>query len=135
MTSRPGRRRAILDAVKRDLGLIRQILLELESGLPDLTPANPRFADVAEDVIGYHVWLAVSAGLLEGVDITAISSPIRTALATGLTWAGHDFLDAARDESVWAKVTHVAMVQAGSVTFAVLKEMLVRATRAQLGLS
>ena len=120
--------------MKRELGLIREIMLCLEADDRNLSPSNERLKDWTKDEIGHHVWLALSAGLLDGTEITGFGDNQKMALAFGLTWDGHDFLAAARDDSVWAKVTQMTIVQTGAVTLAVLKELLVRTTRERLRL-
>jgi hypothetical protein len=51
-----------------------------------------------------------------------------------LTWAGHDFADAARDDSRWAKATAVVKERAGTVTFDVLKQVLANLIKVGLGI-
>ncbi|MGE0601432.1 MAG: DUF2513 domain-containing protein [Dehalococcoidia bacterium] len=120
--------------MKRDLGLIRQILFCLESDDRQMKKSNSRLDNWSDEEIGHHVWLALSAGLIDGQEMTKLGATNREAIPFGLTWAGHDFLDAARDDNVWARVSQLAVVQAGGVTLAVLKELLVRTTRERLGL-
>lgn len=83
--------------MKRDMDLMRKILLALEAG----TSLN----DIADEhTVDFHCELLIDAGLLRGnvrrhmsgMDITLIQHPI--------TYAGHDFLDAIRNESVWKDV-------------------------------
>lgn len=121
--------------MKRDLGLVRQILFCLEEDDHNFTEANKRLSEWKTPEIAHHIWLALSAGLVDGAETTELGQPHRAAIAFGLTWAGHDFLDAARDDTVWARVSQLAVVQAGGVTLAVLKELLVRTTREKLGLT
>ena len=45
--------------------------------------------------------------------------------AKSLTWHGHDFLDAARDDKRWEKAKSIALKKAGTVTFDILKQVLV----------
>jgi hypothetical protein len=46
------------------------------------------------------------------------------ALLTNLTWAGHEFADAARDEKRWKKAMAVVREKSGSVTMSVLTQFL-----------
>ena len=62
----------------------------------------------------------VEAGLLEGGDHTSTGSEGPEGLANRLTWAGHEFLDAARDDATWGKAK-TAVKTAGGVGFEVLK--------------
>lgn len=46
-------------------------------------------------------------------------------LSIKLTWEGHEFLDAAREDTRWNKAKEVA-AKTGSLTFSMLKEVLVQ---------
>jgi hypothetical protein len=50
-----------------------------------------------------------------------------------LTWEGHEFLAAARDESIWKKAKAKVTAAAGDVPIAILKELLMQTLRSQLG--
>ncbi len=87
--------------MKLDPDLVRQILLKVEE-----FPFDGSFHDVeiegrTEDEITYHVMLLHEAGLLEALDLSSHSGvcwkPKR------LTYNGHQFLDAARSDTVWQK--------------------------------
>jgi len=53
---------------------------------------------------------------------------------TCLTWEGHNFLDAAREESRWKKAMTVIKDKAGTVSFEIVKQVLVSMAKEQLGL-
>jgi hypothetical protein len=80
--------------VRRDLYLIRQILLALEDGsFRDFEIEGRDPVDV-----GYHAYLIADAGLAVGHDATALWRSRPEGLPAHLTWAGHDFIDAARND-------------------------------------
>ena len=58
-----------------------------------------------------------------------------TGLVTNLTWAGHDFAEAARDETRWKNVMKTVKEKGGSVTIDVLKALLTKLMEASFGLS
>lgn len=75
---------------------------------------DPRaFKNAAPDVEVYAITLMVDEGLLA----VAGRGTIR------ITSAGHDFLDAVRDDSIWAKTTAVASDVGGSSTTKLLKDI------------
>jgi hypothetical protein len=77
--------------MKRDMNLIRLLLLETEGEepKPDLSPYS------GEQRV-YHSALLIEAGLIDGQIIpNAIGLPART-VSLRLTWSGHEFLDATR---------------------------------------
>ena len=128
--------------MKRDMDLIRQLLLEIESsedwvgGKPeDWVGGKPNVPGYPEATIDYNLELLIAAGLVNSDD------PFRTFGGTlhvaikGLTWEGHDFLDTVRQESIWNK-TKDAIGGSGfqSLPFTLLKETAVVFLREQLGL-
>jgi hypothetical protein len=62
--------------------------------------------------------LLVQAGYIEGEE-----APDGWHAST-LTWQGHEFLDAARDESRWNKAKKIVMEKGGAITFEMLKQLL-----------
>lgn len=90
--------------MKRDWDLVRKILLEVEQ-LPvaqDLnSDALPGYEDQS-DVVAAHMRLLYDAGLIDGIDSSAIMRI--HFMASGLTWEGHEFLDKIRADTVWNKV-------------------------------
>ena len=112
--------------MRRDLGLIRELLLRLEA-LPmrmydavTITPADPRLAveGYTEDDIAYHLSLLQQRGLIE----VPASQPMIGIVFTGLTWEGHDFLDAVRDPDIWRKTKQSADA-VGSFSFELVKDL------------
>jgi hypothetical protein len=105
--------------VKLDTDLVRQILLEVEE-----LPFDGRFYDVVieghtEGEITYHVMLLHEAGLIEAADLSTLSGvcwkPKR------LTYNGHQFLDAARSDTVYQKAKSWMLRTTGTVTLEGLK--------------
>ena len=116
--------------MKRDMDLVRLILLEIEKSSED--PRAQIYLEIpnyTSEQVSYHVMILNDAGLIEACDFSAMGSdnfwcPKR------LTWSGHEFLDAARNDSIWNK----AKEKASSINFELLKEVLLNITRQQLGL-
>lgn len=48
-------------------------------------------------------------------------------VVNSLTWAGHEFLEASRDDSRWEKVKRLLLEKTGGLSFEVLKAGLVQA--------
>jgi len=120
--------------MKRDMDLIRRIILKLESS-PTGFAEHPLSIDGYEHTqIGYYAYLLVDSGLALGADATAMESSGPEYLLTHLTWAGHDFADACRDESVWNKAKNTIKSKVTSVTFEVLKALLTSILKTQVGI-
>lgn len=115
--------------MKRDMELIRLQLLRVEGEQPE-----PNLAPYTEEQRIYHMALCIEAGLVDGVvRKNEIGEPNGTA-AIRLTWKGHEFLDAARNDTVWRKtIGHIK--KAGiAVTLPVLEDLLKRGAKDVLGL-
>ena len=117
----------------RDLNLIRKLILAAEAGPTGYVQDEIEINGYSEEQIGYHAYLLVNAGLAKGIDVTTIgdTSPQWTILH--LTSAGHDFADAARDESIWQKAAGIAKEKAGNVTLDVMKQILIHLINKTLG--
>jgi len=104
--------------MKRDMDLVRELLLRLEAEPLDgnvwlLNPAELG-KDHTPDEIAYHLLLLIDRGLLEGE--RALSGEL---MARKLTWAGHDFLDSVRDPKTW-RATKERAKAAGGFTIEIL---------------
>ncbi len=127
--------------MKRDMELIRNILLAVEA-LP--LPEPPDFNDPAINFlevpgrsvleVGRHVQLLADAGLVEAhlSKADGIVGPFG-ARAVRLTWNGHEFLNASRNDTIWRRTLATIREKGIDVPFSVLQEMLVAGIRASLG--
>lgn len=108
--------------MKRDLDLIRLILLEVENNADPQAWFDPEPVGYEPDQVSYHIMLMDQAGLIEAWNRSAIG--IFRWSARNLTWRGHEFLEASKDDTVWVK-TRNTMAQLGpGLVFAVLEEVL-----------
>lgn len=82
--------------MKRDMDLIRLLLLEVESD-QELNLTN----EFTEPELIYHSALLVESELVHGTVIqNETGVPVGTAIQR-LTWKGHELIDAIRDDGVW----------------------------------
>ena len=110
--------------MKRDMDLARQILFKIE--------ASPTVDDVIEvhvdghtdDEVAYHVLLLHEAGLVAGTSVATFGDSSGF-FVQRLTWQGHEFVEAARDNLTWGRVRDV-MEQSGGFVFEVAKQILVQ---------
>lgn len=120
--------------MKRDMDLARKILFAVE----ELPKQQKGFVDIKIDghtneEINYHLIILMDAGLIKAdyVDnklIDYIWKSIR------LTWEGHEFIEAARDNTRWEKAKG-AMVQVGGFALDVMKQLLVQFLKEELKLT
>ena len=117
--------------MKRDMELVRAILFCVESGegLAELERKHG-----ADKVIG-HVAILKDAGFVDAFVERDVEGKLFLAELYRLTWAGHEFLDNARDNAVWKKTLKTIGTKVAGVSFAVLTECLKRVTLEEVGLS
>lgn len=115
--------------MKRDMDLVRSILLAMENG------ATGEFVIEGYDAqtVGHHVLLMSQAGLVLAEDDTCFGQEVTTAIAMDMTWQGHEALDAWRNDTVWAKTKERA-AQVGGVGVGIMVEIAKGVLRQQLGL-
>ena len=111
------------------MDLIRALLLALERD--DDNP--PEIAKYSQKEVAYNAALIIEAGLAEGAVAEGGFTEILRADLDRLTWAGHDFLDAARDETLWTKAKEKVMKPGASFTFEIIKEWLKAEIRQRFG--
>jgi len=109
------------------MDIIRRLLLRAEAA-----PEGHLAIDNAEET--YQIRLMIDAGLVDGHISEEITTDApRHSVIHGLTWAGHDFLDAARDETLWKKAKQHVIKPGAAFTFEFLKEWLKNEIRPRFG--
>jgi hypothetical protein len=115
--------------MKRDMDLIRAILFRIErsdttgSGRPDVI-----FERHSQEKVSYHVLLAAQAGFIKARDLTNSGSKLDVR-PIHLTWAGHEFIDAVRSDTLWEKAKSISREKTGTVSFEALKIVLSKLMR------
>ena len=71
--------------------------------------------------------------MLHGKDRTAIGV-FRWSAGT-LTWAGHEFVEAARDDAVWKEALAITAASGGGTGFGLLKKALMQVLEQRAGLA
>ena len=106
--------------MKRDIDLIRQILLELEEKGAYTNWMDIDIEDYSPEQIDYHLELMVEAGL---ISVRTSEKEYSRQLPLRLTWEGHEFLDAVRNEPQWHKVKE-SIKLGNNVPFHVIETLL-----------
>ncbi len=120
--------------MKRNLDLIRKLVLAVEDCPTGTVLDEIQIDGYTPEQIGYHSYLLVDSGLAEGIDVGTLSDTSPNWLVQHLTSAGHDFADAARNESTWQKASDIVKEKAGSVTLDVMKQVLIGLVKNTLSL-
>lgn len=114
--------------MKRDMDLIRKMMLQVEES----TSPNGCGIDIRGYIpqeMYYNAKLAQEAGLIEAT----FAGDYSTVHVLRLTYDGHEFLDAARNDTLWVKAKDMAAKNAGAVTLEALKIALSVLIRRGLG--
>lgn len=116
--------------MKRDMDLAREILRWIEQQEIPKLPIL-KIDGYSDEVISYHVMLLHEAGLIEAMNASARVQEWRP---KRLTWNGHEFLDASRNDTLWNKAKELTLSATGGVSFDVLKTLLVDLAKKAIGL-
>lgn len=114
--------------MKRDMDLIRALLLQTEE------EEKPDLSGWTEKQQVYHMALLIEANLVHGEIIEDQNGRVASTLTTRLTWDGHEFLDAARDDTVWKKVKEKLAAVGTNVAWPVLTAVLTDLAKKKLGI-
>ena len=118
--------------MQRDMDLARAVLLEVERRSWPEQGKPIAIHGYSGEQVGYHVKLLAQAGLIEAIDCSSFDDKFAW-YPTSLTWTGHDFLDAAREHNRWERAKTLIKDKAGSVSFDILKQILVKLSLEGLG--
>lgn len=116
--------------MKRNMDLVREIMLWLE----EHHHGQPKIPERDRQEIGYHCHLLMQAGLIDGVVSTYTDDKLPQAIPSSITWRGHEFIDAARDASIWKAAKEKVLGPAGGVAFTVLLEWMKEEAKRRLGI-
>ena len=109
--------------MRRDMDLIRSMLKAVADSDAPLD-AHVLVDDAHPfETVAYHADLLRQAGL---ADVSEAGGKIVLATIGPLTWAGNDFLDAIRSDSVWSRTKRLVASRVGSASFEVLKAVAVK---------
>lgn len=114
----------------RDMDLVRGLLVYIADNGGDNRPVStPEHHNYSSELISYHLDIMHQYGLFNGTELDNGGWLLRT-----LTWEGQDFLQAARDHTIWNKAKERAGQHFGALSFEVVKQLLVQVSRQAVGL-
>ncbi|KQP89824.1 hypothetical protein ASF57_23595 [Methylobacterium sp. Leaf117] len=109
------------EAMKRDMDLVRSILIEIEEGRYtfDFDTLKVETDDQMYELmkLKHHIAIMVQAELINlsgNSPLWREDAPYNQIEVVGLTWKGHDFVDAIRDPAVWRKTKEGASKVGGA---------------------
>ena len=108
----------------RDMDLVRSIMLEIEEHQDPGSPVRLKAEGYSPEQVAGHVRLLVEAGLIDAVNFSTLGR-VDWRPKT-LTWAGHEFLDATRNNTVWQKVKAEIKDRGVTLPFQLIQELAMR---------
>ena len=120
--------------MKRDMELIRKLLMMIEDSPDAYAPEITEAEGYSSDMVDYHKALLVDAGLVVGSEGQMMGKQSPCVDLTRLSWAGHEFLDAAKEDTRWNKAMKLVRDKGGAITFEVLKALLTSLMKTAVGL-
>lgn len=93
--------------MKRNMDLVRLILLEIEEQYRSTALYNLRIEGYDTETIAYHCKILHEAGLIDSYRARYADNMLCSFGVGALTWEGNDYLDKVRDDSVWRKTKDV----------------------------
>ncbi|MEX1027549.1 MAG: DUF2513 domain-containing protein [Candidatus Paceibacterota bacterium] len=91
--------------MQRDMELIRQIAFEIEQATGDTLSTKIEIEGHSAEAIRYHCALMHEAGLIKAEPTANLRRGKKNFWISRLTSKGHDFVDAARNDTLWKKFT------------------------------
>lgn len=110
--------------MKRNPDLMREILLHIETVPYPNQHVTFKIGDYLDDEISNHIQLLCEAGFIEAYD-----NPYTCFYEweqVRLKWAGHEFLDIAKNQSKWEEAKKIILKEAETINFEILKQVLLQ---------
>src|SRR5215211_6393314 len=116
--------------MKRDLDLVRQLLLQIEA-LPAGPPVQYRTSEIEDPVLLAHFELVIAAGLVNGKLARSQGARGDVISISGLTWEGHEWIEMVRSQAVW-NATKSTLLARGALTYELTKAAASKILRSRL---
>lgn len=109
--------------MKRDMDLIRELLLEIEENqtASDFSYEINANLNFDANTVYQHLKLLRDGGMIDGEDSLSQDRSSKI-IVLGITWSGHDFIDSVRDPEIWRRTKEGALA-AGGFTVELLTEL------------
>lgn len=109
--------------MKRDLDLIRLLLIEIEAHEEAFSSEKLVVSGYTSNQIAYHIALLKDAGFIDATSDKDLPGGLKTYTIWAMTFSGHDYLDAVRESKVWHRVKDTAKQAGTALTIAMAKNL------------
>ena len=122
--------------MKRDMDLIRKLLMHFEEYDSFSMEEKTKIDGYDNRIIDYHLLLLAQADMIVCEASKSTTNPERyiKVYPFGLSWKGHEFLDAARDESLWNKAKAKVIEVTGGLSLYLIQSVLLYYAKQGLGI-
>ena len=111
--------------MRRDMDLVRRILIELSESSGPLPASAFASEEVPPALAVYHFEIMAEAGLIVA-RVTRAKGTAPSAVAERMTWEGEEFLANVRSDGVWSRVKLAIAKAAGDASLSVFKDVAAR---------
>ena len=115
--------------MKRDMDLIRLQLLTLEAGRDPV-----EIEGFPKETLLYHVYLLDDAGFVHAAIAKGGKGQLIAAHVLEITWAGQEFLQSIKDDTLWNKAKEKVLRPTASWTLGILSEWLKQEIKVKMGI-
>lgn len=123
--------------MKMDYDLLRDILLITEretDGRKTFSVSDFAELEIEANEVSYHISLLLDAGYLCAEKFSVLGLGYQDFIVKRITFAGHQYLDTIRSNSVWDKTKEKLVAVGGTASISVVKDLAVQVSRQMLGL-
>lgn len=122
--------------MNRDMNLVIDLLKYFEEREEINMDQNVSIPEYDDGVVHYHLRRMFEAGLIDAeVSYSKTTSTrIIAVYPFGLTWQGHEFLDALKKDGVLNSVKEKLGGTLSDIPFSILRELVINASRVAVGL-
>lgn len=106
--------------MKRDDDLVRAFLLAIEASEGPVSLDRLDVPGAGRDEVVYHLKLLDDAGFIQARFLYGDDTTLNV-FVSRLTWDGHEFLDAVRDDGVWDSAKSQVASKVGSASLQILQ--------------
>lgn len=114
--------------MRLDPDLIRGILTAMEETETDDPTAYiisiNKIDGYSDEAMIYHIRQLIDAGFIDGEVIDSIGKQGAGLNIRRLTWAGHEFVENSRNDTLWNKAKNTVISKSGGISIDLLSEVL-----------
>jgi hypothetical protein len=114
--------------MKCDMNLIRQIAFQIESATGPISSQQISIGDFSPQEIAHHCEMMNDRGLIVAHSTKTMRDPHPMFCISRLSPLGHDFVNAARNDTVWNKVVRTVKNRLGDLSIQLLIDYLKKAS-------